>query len=134
MISFPNAKINIGLQVTGKRPDGFHDLQTIFYPVAITDALEIVEASVFSFTSTGITIKDTGENLCVKAYQLLKKDHPDLPAIKMHLHKAIPIGAGLGGGSSDAVSCLKLLDQKFSLNISGNKMMQYALALGSDCP
>ena len=107
MVSFPNCKINIGLNILGKRGDGYHDLQTIFYPVALKDALEIIVAedssNEISFSSSGTPITGKEENnLCIKAYQLLKKDFHRIPAVKMHLHKAIPIGAGLGGGSADA--------------------------------
>ncbi len=95
MITFPSAKINIGLNVTSKRPDGYHNLETIFYPIKIKDALEVIEGSEMSFETSGINIPgDATENLCLKAYQLLRKDF-DLPNIKIHLHKHIPIGAGL---------------------------------------
>ena len=117
MISFPNCKINIGLQIIGKRPDGYHDLQTIFYPVALKDALEIIdntETNDASFSTTGINIDGNAENnLCLKAYQLLKKDFPQIPGIKIHLHKTIPLGAGLGGGSADAAFTLQLLNKKY---------------------
>lgn len=136
MISFPNGKINIGLQVTGKRPDGYHDLQTVFYPLAIKDVLEVINDSTsLVFSSSGL---DTGaantENLCVKAWQLLKKDHSTLPPVHIHLHKAIPVGAGLGGGSADAAFCLQLLNKKFNLGLSKVQLVIYALKLGSDCP
>jgi 4-diphosphocytidyl-2-C-methyl-D-erythritol kinase len=138
MLSFPNCKINIGLNITRKRPDGYHNLETIFYPIQIKDALEIVEThneNDISFTATGniIDVKDD-DNLCVKAYLLLKKDFPQIPSIKMHLHKNIPMGAGLGGGSADASAVLLLLNKKFNLNISPKKIIAYALQLGSDCP
>ena len=139
MLSFPNAKINIGLNITGKRPDGFHDLETIFYPIPIKDALEIIEAEASGtdiiFSSSGNEVSGNEENnLCIKAYRLLKKDFPGIPTIKMHLHKHIPMGAGLGGGSSDAAAALILLNKKFNLNISVEALQQYALSLGSDCP
>jgi 4-diphosphocytidyl-2-C-methyl-D-erythritol kinase len=138
MVSFPNAKINLGLNIVEKRSDGFHNLETVFVPVEIQDALEIVvdehQQSDFEFTSTGLKIDgDISCNLCIRAYKLLKKNHA-LPPIKMHLHKAIPMGAGLGGGSSDGAFALKLMNDKFSLNISNQHLLDYALQLGSDCP
>lgn len=140
MLSFPASKINIGLQVIGKRNDGYHDLETVFYPVAVKDALEITDgdnnvAGDVIFTITGTHIDGADEdNLCVKAYRLLKKDYPQIPSVKMHLHKHIPMGAGLGGGSADAAGVLMLLNKKFALNISATQLMKYALLLGSDCP
>ncbi len=138
MVSFPNAKINIGLNIIGKRADGFHNLETIFYPVAVKDAVEIVENTTSStdviFSSTGNPITgNTDDNLCIKAIRLLKKDF-QLPPLKVHLHKNIPMGAGMGGGSADASSILLLLNKNFNLNISLEKLMEYALMLGSDCP
>jgi 4-diphosphocytidyl-2-C-methyl-D-erythritol kinase len=140
MVSFPNAKINIGLQVLGKRADGYHNLQTIFYPVKIHDALEIISnetthSGEVTFSSSGRTIDVKPEdNLCVKAYHLIKKDFPSIPDISMHLHKNIPMGAGVGGGSADAAFVLTLLNKKFELGISQEKLLGYALQLGSDCP
>lgn len=141
LILFPNCKINLGLHITSKRPDGYHNLETIFYPVPLTDALEVLQAksntghSPVHFTGSGLGIEgDPGANLCVKAYHLLKNDFPRLPAVQMHLHKAIPMGAGLGGGSSDGAFTLLLLNQKFRLGISQQQLLQYALQLGSDCP
>src|SRR5688500_10231965 len=105
MILFPNCKINLGLHILQKRADGFHDLETVFYPISLHDALEVIHGeapSDVSFTSSGITLDiNAADNICVKAYRLLKADFPDLPPIKMHLHKTIPSGAGLGGGSAD---------------------------------
>ncbi|MFT3908428.1 MAG: 4-(cytidine 5'-diphospho)-2-C-methyl-D-erythritol kinase [Ferruginibacter sp.] len=138
MIAFPNCKINIGLQIIGKRADGYHDLQTIFYPVVLKDALEIIdntETNDAAFSTTGITIDGNAENnLCLKAYQLLKKDFPQLPGIKMHLHKTIPLGAGLGGGSADAAFTLQLLNKKYALGLDPESLNKYAADLGSDCP
>lgn len=139
MISFPNCKINLGLNIISKREDGFHDLETIFYPIAINDVLEIVQQPApttdVAFTSTGLPISgNVTDNLCVKAYHLLKNDFPDLPAIDMHLHKAIPMGAGLGGGSADGAFTLKLLNDKFQLGLTNEQLAGYALQLGSDCP
>lgn len=139
MVSFPNCKINLGLQISGKRDDGFHNLETVFYPVAFKDALELVsntnKNTDIEFTGTGLLVDgNSSDNLCVKAYHLLKKDFAQLPAIKVHLHKAIPMGAGLGGGSADAAFMLKLLNDKFNLNILTPQLLNYALQLGSDCP
>lgn len=133
MISFPNAKINIGLNIISRRPDGYHNLETIFYPVVIKDALEIVVAGELSFESSGLEIPGSAEdNLCLKAYQLVKKDF-GIPPVKIHLHKHIPIGAGLGGGSADAAFFIRLLDQKFNLGMSIDQMLGYSRQLGADC-
>lgn len=139
MIVFPNCKINLGLHILQKRTDGFHDLETVFYPVALQDALEIVQSpssgSTIQFDTTGISIdSSTEDNICFKAYQLLKKDFPELPAVKMHLHKVIPSGAGLGGGSSDGAFTLLLLNKKFNLGLTEEQLIHYSLQLGSDCP
>jgi 4-diphosphocytidyl-2-C-methyl-D-erythritol kinase len=140
MICFPNAKINLGLRVTSKREDGFHDLDTVFFPVPLHDVLEVItpstgSADAVTFTHSGIPIPgDVSANLCIKAYYLLKKDYPDLPSILLHLHKHIPMGAGLGGGSSDGAFMLKLLNDKYRLGIGAEQLQKYALALGSDCP
>ena len=140
MIYFPNAKINLGLRVTSKREDGFHDLDTVFFPVPLHDVLEVItqstgSADAVTFTHSGIPIPgDVSSNLCIKAYHLLKKDYPDLPSILLHLHKHIPMGAGLGGGSSDGAFMLKLLNDKYRLGIGAEQLQKYALALGSDCP
>jgi 4-diphosphocytidyl-2-C-methyl-D-erythritol kinase len=133
MVSFPHAKINLGLNVIRKRPDGFHDLETCFYPVPWTDILEIIPAKEFQFSSSGLPINGNSENnLCVKAYDLLRKNF-DLPPVQIHLHKIIPMGAGLGGGSSDAAFTLRELNELFALGLSQNKLMEYAAQLGSDC-
>lgn len=141
MVSFPNCKINLGLNIINKRPDGYHDLETVFYPIAIKDVLEIVTdqelpaSGNVNYTASGIpVIGDIQNNLCVKAYQLLKKDFPELPPIKMHLHKEIPMGAGLGGGSADGAFALSLLNQKYQLQLTQEQLIQYAIHLGSDCP
>ncbi len=139
MVVFPNCKINIGLHILRKRDDGFHDIETVFYPVKFTDALEVVPVKEnepeVEFTGTGLVIDgNAADNLCIKAFHLLKKDFPLLPAVKIHLHKVIPIGAGLGGGSADAAFMLKLLNDKFKLSLSTSQLINYALQLGSDCP
>jgi len=140
MIFFPNCKINLGLHILNKREDGFHHLETIFYPLPLKDALEIIrnqeqDAGEVVFRNSGNLIEgDTQNNLCIKAYHLLKKDFPTLPAIQMHLHKTIPMGAGLGGGSSNGAFTLKLLNEKFQLGLTTQQLIDYALQLGSDCP
>ena len=139
MIAFPNCKINLGLSIIAKRADGYHALETVFYPVALQDMLEIIHsdntAKDIIFSNTGIDIPgDETQNLCVKAYHLLKKDFPTIPAVKMHLHKKIPMGAGLGGGSSDGTAVLKLLNQQFNLKLNSTQLVNYAAQLGSDCP
>jgi 4-diphosphocytidyl-2-C-methyl-D-erythritol kinase len=134
MITFPNAKINLGLHVTRRRSDGFHDLETLFFPVRVTDALEIIPSDTFNFHSSGIAMDaDPERNLVVRAYRLLEKDF-GLPSVKMHLHKVIPTGAGLGGGSSDAAFALRMLNRIFSLGLSLEQLLDYAGCLGSDCP
>ncbi|MEX1202561.1 MAG: 4-(cytidine 5'-diphospho)-2-C-methyl-D-erythritol kinase [Ferruginibacter sp.] len=139
MVVFPGCKINIGLNILNKRLDGYHHLQTIFYPIDIKDALEIIvvpnQPTAVVFRSSGIEIiGNSNQNLCVKAYHLLKKDFPELAPVEMHLHKTIPMGAGLGGGSADAAFALLLLNQLFELQLSTDSLMKYALQLGSDCP
>ena len=138
MVSFPNCKINLGLHITGKRTDGFHNLETVFYPIAIKDAIEIIPSTLdkeIDFTCSGKIINVQAEdNICIKAYRILKKDFPQLPNIKMHLHKNIPMGAGLGGGSANASAVLIMLNDLFTLEISKEKLIEYALQLGSDCP
>jgi 4-diphosphocytidyl-2-C-methyl-D-erythritol kinase len=136
MLTFPNAKINLGLNVVEKRSDGYHNIETVFYPLQLRDALELIPSSngEFSFSSGGIPIGGNLEdNLVVKAYNLLK-DKYNLPAITIYLHKTIPFGAGLGGGSSDAAFMLKMLNNYFSLNIDNHSLKEYARILGADCP
>ncbi|MCO5934402.1 4-(cytidine 5'-diphospho)-2-C-methyl-D-erythritol kinase [Mucilaginibacter sp. RB4R14] len=133
MIAFPNAKINIGLNIIARRPDGYHDLETVFYPVKINDVLEVVEADKLSFESDGLDIPGRMEdNLCIKGYHLLRQDH-DIPPVKIFLKKNIPIGAGLGGGSADAGFFIKLMNDKFGLELGDDKMEDHARALGADC-
>lgn len=138
MVTFPNCKINLGLQILNKRADGYHNLETVFYPLALQDGLEIIHHTESEKTDITVTGIDTNEdvlqnNICIKAYNLLKQEF-DLPPVKIHLHKTIPVGAGLGGGSADGAFMLILLNKKFGLNISQNKLIEYALQLGSDCP
>ncbi|SMO67899.1 4-(cytidine 5'-diphospho)-2-C-methyl-D-erythritol kinase [Solitalea koreensis] len=133
MIVFPNAKINIGLNIVEKREDGFHNIETIFYPIKINDALEVIESEQTQFFSEGKQIPGNVEdNICLKAYHLLKHDFK-LPPVHIHLLKNIPIGAGLGGGSSDGAYLIKLLNSKFNLQLCSEKMESYARKLGSDC-
>jgi 4-diphosphocytidyl-2-C-methyl-D-erythritol kinase len=135
MIQFSPCKINLGLSILAKRADGFHALETVFYPVALNDIVEIVPAKLFTFSHTGIAIPgDTSTNLCVKAYHLLKADFPQISNVQIHLHKNIPMGAGLGGGSGDGTTVLKMLNNLFNLNISKEQLLHYAAQLGSDCP
>jgi 4-diphosphocytidyl-2-C-methyl-D-erythritol kinase len=133
MVAFPPCKINLGLNIISKRSDGFHNLETCFYPVPWTDILEIIPSDKLAFTSSGNAIPGREEdNLCLKAYHLLKADFNIAP-VKIHLHKIIPIGAGLGGGSSDAAYTLRLLNEIFNLSLSINQLKVYASKLGSDC-
>ena len=137
MITYPNAKINLGLNIVEKRPDGYHNLETVFYPINLQDALEVnlLEGEEeFSLKVSGVPIEGEPENnLVVKAYRLRKKDYPEMPAIDIHMYKHIPTGAGLGGGSADAAFMIKLLNDKFKLNLSIEKMEEYAAILGADC-
>ncbi len=133
VLVFPSCKINIGLRITEKRSDGFHNLQSCFYPVGWSDALESIPSSTFSFSSSGLPIPgESAKNLCVRAYELLKADF-DLPPIQIHLHKIVPIGAGLGGGSADAAFMLKLLNEQFAVGLDVAQLENYARKLGSDC-
>lgn len=135
MVVFPNAKINLGLYVVEKRPDGFHNLETIFYPAPWRDALEVVPATGNETTLniTGLAVDaPTEKNLVMRAYKLLANEY-NLPKLDIYLHKAIPFGAGLGGGSADAAFMLTMLNQLFELGISEDKLAEYAATLGSDC-
>lgn len=133
MICFPNAKINLGLNVVGRRPDGYHNIETVFYPIPLCDALEVVGAEAFSFSQTGLPLEaSTESNLAVKAMRLLSGY--GLPPLEVHLHKAIPSGAGLGGGSSDAAFMLKLLNAFGSLGLGEAELETLASRLGADCP
>lgn len=161
MILFPNCKINLGLHIVSKRSDGYHNLETVFYPLPFYDVLEAVQASNsglpekketrsysplipetvkyatpgLEFTLTGIPVEGNAEdNLAIKAWRLIKNRFPELPSVKMHLHKHIPSGAGLGGGSSDGSYVLRLLNEKFQLGLGAGQLEEFALSLGSDCP
>tara|TARA_B110000444_G_scaffold122260_1_gene115042 strand:- start:203 stop:952 length:750 start_codon:yes stop_codon:yes gene_type:complete len=133
MIVYPNAKINIGLNVLEKQVDGYHKLSSVFYPLnKLCDMLEILPAKYFSFSSSGLAIPGNS-NICVKAFELLKSDF-EIENVTMHLHKQIPIGAGLGGGSADGAFTLKALNKLFELELSIIELEKYALELGADCP
>lgn len=134
MLSFPHAKINLGLHIVAKRPDGYHDLESCFYPIPWTDALEVTKADTFSFVTTGLSIPgDENNNLCIKAY-LLMKDTYSIGPVHIHLHKAVPMGAGLGGGSSDGAFTIRLLNELYQLELTTPEMEHLAAQLGSDCP
>ena len=140
MVTFPCAKINLGLSVVARRPDGYHDIETVMYPVPLCDALEVKLMGDGFPSDTPCDLKTTGaapdcgddENIVVKAYRLLSRDFT-LPRIHAHLYKGIPSGAGLGGGSSDAAAMIRLLDERFRLNIGIAEMERYAARLGADC-
>ena len=136
MITFPNAKINLGLNIVERRPDGYHNIETVFYPVPLTDVLEIVpanEGDETTLTCYGNKVDCPPEkNLVMKAYRLLQEQY-DLPAVAMHLYKHIPDGAGLGGGSSDAAHALVMLNKMFSLGLSDRELAAHAVTLGADC-
>lgn len=138
IVSYPNAKINLGLRVIEKRNDGFHNLETLFVPVYdFTDILEIVESKSLYIKHYGLPYSlpenDSEKDLCIRAYKLLNEDF-GIPPVGIHLYKKIPVGAGLGGGSADAAFTLKTLNSLFRLNLSNESLAAYAARLGSDCP
>lgn len=133
MVAFPGCKVNLGLHILDKRGDGFHSLQTCYLPLPWTDVLEIIPSSKLEFSLTGLPIAGRLEdNLCVRAYKLLQAEF-NLPPIHLHLHKLVPMGAGLGGGSADASHTLRLLNALFELAISKERLINFAQMLGSDC-
>jgi 4-diphosphocytidyl-2-C-methyl-D-erythritol kinase len=136
MLTFPNAKINIGLNIVERRTDGYHNIETVFYPIALCDALEVLageKKTDYSFISMGIPVDSSVDNnLITKAFYLLKKDF-EMPPIEVFFRKIIPFGAGLGGGSADAAFMLKTLNQLFNLQLSLLELQQYAVRLGADC-
>lgn len=135
MISFPNAKINLGLHITSKRKDGYHEIETCMVPIPLYDALEIIIDKKGGWESTGTPIPgNSKDNLILKAQQLLRKDFQGLPNLKIHLHKNIPMGAGLGGGSADGAFALKLMSNLYDLHLEDFFLEEYAALLGSDCP
>lgn len=134
MVAFPPCKINLGLRIVAKRADGYHDLETCFYPIPWTDVLEVIHATHTQFAYSGHVIPGASENnLCERAYRLLHRDFAIGP-VHLHLHKVLPSGAGLGGGSSDGAYTLRLLNQLFSLQLSREQLISYAAMLGSDTP
>jgi 4-diphosphocytidyl-2-C-methyl-D-erythritol kinase len=134
MLCFPNAKINLGLHVTEKRPDGFHNIETIFYPIPLQDALEAVIARKTAFRQTGLKLKTPAkDNLVMKAYHLLSQKQT-LPPLEIYLMKAIPSEAGLGGGSSDAAFALKLMNGLCHLQLPDHQLEKIAASIGADCP
>lgn len=139
MIAYPNAKINLGLNILSKRGDGYHDIESVMYPVPWRDILEIVESAdglsgQVTFTTSGISVPDDGKpNLCERAYRSLSTIR-ELPAVRIHLHKQIPMGAGLGGGSADAAFVLSVLNELFGIGLSQDRLHDLAAELGSDCP
>jgi 4-diphosphocytidyl-2-C-methyl-D-erythritol kinase len=138
MLVFPNAKINLGLRVTGRRTDGYHTIESCMYPVGWTDALELLKTkgsgkNKLKFEQYGLSVPGRPENnLCVKAYHMLDAEF-DLPPVKLILHKNIPMGAGLGGGSSDAAFSIRIFNDQLGLGLSASRMRSYASKLGSDC-
>ena len=133
MLAFANAKINIGLNVTEKLANGYHHIQTVFYPIKIHDVVEITDAAATICKVSGIEISgNPEENICYKAFRLLQRDY-NFPEQQITLLKQIPVGAGLGGGSSDAAHLIKIIDKKFNLGLSVSEMEQYASSLGADC-
>ena len=135
MVLFPNAKINIGLNILRKRGDGYHELETIFYPIGLKDGLEFIDnkKNKTVFSSSGLSLNICSEeNIVIKAYRLLAADY-HLPCLDIHLHKVIPFGAGLGGGSADAAFMLKGLNDFFELGLTHDQLKVYALKLGADC-
>lgn len=135
MISFPNAKINLGLNIVSKRDDGYHNLETVFYPLAIKDALEIIVSSKGEdqFFESGLKTGTTKDNLVMRALDIVRQSY-EIPPLEIHLLKDIPFGAGIGGGSADAAFMLKLLNDKFELGISDKELALMAVKLGADCP
>lgn len=138
IILYPNAKINIGLRILRKREDGFHDIETLFFPIFThNDILEIVESKHLDMFRYGISYSlpenDIERELCIKAYRLLEKKY-GIPPVEFHLFKGIPVGAGLGGGSSDGAFTLMGLNKLFNLGMSQQELLECAAMLGSDCP
>lgn len=133
MILYPNAKINLGLYITSKRADGYHNLETVFYPIPFKDILELKKSEQDEFVCTGLAIPQ-GDNLCTKALELFRSETGIKESVFMHLHKQIPMGAGLGGGSSDAAFVLKGLNELFKANLKAELLSALALKLGADCP
>jgi 4-diphosphocytidyl-2-C-methyl-D-erythritol kinase len=136
MVSFPNAKINLGLNIIEKRSDGYHNIESVFYPVTWCDALEMVKSDSFSYNSSGLVIPGNQENnLILKAFRILQNEGFIVEkSVNIHLHKILPMGAGIGGGSADGAFALKMLNELFELNLTINQLEKFAEQLGSDCP
>lgn len=136
MITFPNAKINLGLNIVSKREDGYHNLETVFYPIAIKDALEVIVSKdgQDSFSEAGIKVDSLPENNLVLKSLRVMREYYNIPPVEIHLLKTIPFGAGIGGGSADASFMLKLLNSKFELGASDRQLASIAKLLGADCP
>lgn len=135
MLSFSNAKINLGLNIVNKRDDGYHDIESVFYPIPWADVMEVLPASDFSMETSGLPIPGKPEsNLIVKAFQLLKDEGLLKSNVRIHLHKILPMGAGIGGGSSNGAFTLKLINDVLELNLGTETLEKYAEKLGSDCP
>lgn len=133
MVTFPHCKINLGLHVVAKRGDGYHNIETCFYPVPRTDILEVIKSDTFAFTTSGLPVAGLPEqNLCVKAYHFLANEFR-LGSVKIHLHKILPMGAGVGGGSADAAFMVRSLNTLFQLDLSHDQLKSFAVELGSDC-
>ncbi len=136
MIAFPNAKINLGLHILNRRTDGFHNIESVLFPIGLSDRLELIEApdGKYAFSSSGIQIPSDGKpNLCEQAFWLMHQEFR-IPQVHLHLHKVVPAGSGLGGGSADAAFTLKMLNEKFSLGLNSSDLELLAAQLGSDCP
>lgn len=135
MILFPNCKINLGLNIIRQRSDGYHDLESIFYPIPLKDVLEVIPSTRFQLIVSGLDIRgEENSNLCLKAYQLIKEKCPTLPKVEIYLYKNIPVGAGLGGGSADGAFTLRILNDRFVLGLSSEQLKSLASQIGSDCP
>lgn len=133
MIVYPNAKINLGLNIVGKRPDGYHDIETAFYPIPLQDALEVTDAPSFRFRLAGTPLDcPAGDNLVIKVLKMVEQE-VKLPELDIFLYKHIPSGAGLGGGSADAAFMLQLLNERFELGYSKDEMKRRLASLGADC-
>lgn len=134
MIVYPNAKLNLGLNIVARRPDGYHDIETVFYPIPLQDALEVHTAQRFSFRQAGYLLDcPAGDNLVIRALRMMEAEF-QLPELDVYLYKHIPSGAGLGGGSSDAAFMVRLLNEEFHLGLSGEDMERRLAPLGADCP
>lgn len=133
MVLFPGTKINLGLHITERRPDGFHHIETIFYPLSYSDILEVVPSGEFNFEVSGLPIPGkASENLVVKAWDLMRRSYGAGP-VNVRLHKVVPPGSGLGGGSADAAAMVRVLNTLFKLELPDKELQQAASLLGSDC-